>query len=201
MITTKRLHELARLASKDSKDHGYEDHLKPVYRTLYKAAVEVAEAVNAYRDNKFVGALTYNDSKKIISKNLSADTRNAIFKKTYEDLAKDTVQDELADVAIYLLVAAGNLEADFSEMERVPRHALSYGMKNEDFVCLAGYLMSELTDPRHEDIQYTIFSLLNYLDVWFEEVLNQSLEYWICEKMEYNKLRPYRHGRKDDPTL
>lgn len=207
MINIETIKQLATLASEDSKKHGYTDAEKPVCRTLAKAAIEMAESVNAFRDKRFVPQHVYLTCKDNIKPEQKKWAQKRHFKKIYDDYAKDTVQDELADVAIYCLVALGNSKADFGHTKRAERPDLDKYISEVEYVDFSGFIMSMLTGPYiipevfDGCYSLTILSVIDHLDAYMEHHLDQSLEYWIREKMEYNQLRPYRHGRANDPTL
>lgn len=206
MITPETLNALARQAAADSQAHGYEDHLKPVTRTLHKAAFEVAEAVNAYRDSRYCTKSIYEDAKALTASLIESEWAIGINKKVdYEKFVKDTVQDELADAAIYILVAAGNINADFTVPNRTTEYAIRrlIGDRNGDFITVAANIIYTLTDVNRydNDLWSSLLSYIDYLTLWLEQLTGEDLEYYIREKMAYNQQRPYRHGRDNDPTL
>lgn len=204
MVKTDRLNELAAMAAKDSIEHGYKDADKPIFRLLTKAAVEMAEAVNAYRDKRNAGKRSYEATKASheIYKGEKAKLREVqIF--NYRAHCSNSVQDEMADVAIYLLVLAGHRKVDLKVKVQVSEADI-----DPDFITNAGYIMGALTgyplthdDNLKEVLSKLIVDVIRYLECWMRRDYNQSLEYWIEEKMAYNRLRPYLHGRNDDPTL
>lgn len=206
MITPETLNKLAKAAAADSQAHGYEDHLKPVTRTLHKAAFEVAEAVNAYRDSRYCTKSIYEDAKSLTaSLTIPDNTRLKMQMNDYETYAKDTVQDEIADAAIYVLVAAGNINADFTVPERMTEHEIQrlIGYCDGDFITTAANIVHSLTCIKRYDNDFwrVLLSYIDYLTLWLEQLTGEDLEYYIREKMLYNKRRPYRHGRDNDPTL
>lgn len=190
MLDKKKIIELAKEIAKDSEAHGYEDRNHYVFRTLTKASCEIAEAVEAYRDRRNAGLLPYIAEKEAIKDEHSFPTYGERLMKLYDKYVKNSVQDEMADAAIYMMLAiAITPEIDYLEED--------YGMiyLYDDFVSNAGIIQKHMLN---KDDPHAIICAI---ERWCNDLYGQELETFIRLKMEYNHYRPYRHGRINDPTV
>lgn len=195
---------LSEEAANDSIAHGYIDNRKPLRRLLTKAVCELAEAVSAYRDGKIAGKAVYKRKKTSIMKiaiNCENDEkiRDSMLYSNYIDRIKDTVQDELADVMIYLMIAL----YFFNKPKRLKLMYPYIKKHTDDFVESAGIIIPFIYKSDDEMMRFEEYFLAIYewMKDWLDDLTGEDLDFYIHEKMMFNKLRPYRHGRKDDPTL
>lgn len=192
--------KLAKEALEDSINHGYEDHRKPVSRICTKAICEVAEAVSAYRDNRMASIRGFIRSNQINDKQPEHPSYDDNFVTNYRTRVKDTVQDEMTDVVIYMLV----LIASFDEKQ----YKIDSGTdivrfpQSNDFIYSAGNLITIINFiPASPDPIASAIRVIAFIESWMHVVTGDDLEWMLRYKMRFNKLRPYRHGRKDDPTI
>ena len=203
MITAEEIVELAKRASKDSLAHGFRDNEHPASRLSVKIACEVAEAVAAARTGKKAVTAGYEQGKRFIQSTRLVRNKVLEVEKVYRDFIKDSIQDEMADVAILLLVQIGHFHLQDESYE----HALailadedfkdSYaGRLNGDFVHDAGEVMKMVLV-----VEEPIESML-ILKAWFNrEFPDEDFWYYVKEKMDYNRTRPYLHGYHYDMTV
>lgn len=112
------------------------------------------------------------------------------FKDAFECFIKGTVDEELADACIRLLDFAGAIDEDLK------------GVNQEYVDYIADYFskMKEFT----QQIYHIIYDDLTSYSLWKPlisifalcKVRNIDIEWFIEQKMKYNKLRPYKHGNK-----
>lgn len=195
-MSPEKIRQLSKEALQCSIEHGYRDHETPLFRICTKAICEVAEAVSAYRDGKLAKTRGFIRSNRI---NESMDPKHYDdrFRENYLARVKDSVQDELADVVIYLLILISKYDDEIPDISRDRYQAIP-----DDFVMAAGYLISHLQTC--ETIGVSVFNAvrcIDYIERWMYNVTGDDLEYFVEQKMKFNKLRPYRHGRNNDPTL
>ena len=188
---------LSKEALEDSIAHGYRDHETAPDRICTKAMCEVAEAVSAFRDNKLAKVRGFIRSNQINDKQSDHPSHDDNFMTNYRARMKDSVQDELADVVIYLLI----LISKFDDQDIPDISKERYKIIPDDFVMAAGQLMRYLTICTWPAEVFNAVRAIDYIERWMYHVTGDDLEWCVEQKMKFNKLRPYRHGRKDDPTL
>ena len=96
------LNSLATQAHENAVKHGWWEKERNNQHHLMLVIAEIAEAVESDRDNKHARLSEYRDAK---------DKERA-----FRRFIKDSVEDELADVAIYRCVSAGKLGSNFTVM-------------------------------------------------------------------------------------
>lgn len=204
---------MAKCVADDSRAHGYLDANWPVSRTMTKAAVEMGECINAYRDSRNAGTSAYKRKKAEIEQaGESHGQTEARMTANYNTHCKNTVQDEFADMAIYTLLAIGNGGMILLQTERmtsVAKYAEEV-KKHGDFVTSMRTVlafMNEVDFPEDDDLtkkyaaRYAL-RLLDFLDAFFSIYFPcEDLWWWVEQKMRYNRNRAHLHGRKNDPTI
>lgn len=190
-----KIKQLSKEALKCSIDHGYRDHETPPFRICTKAICEVAEAVSAYRDGKMANLKGFSRSNKL-NESLDPQNHDRRFMSNYRARVKDSVQDELADVVIYLLILISKYDEEIPDISRERYQAIP-----DDFVTAAGYLIKHIGVCEWPGVVFNAVRCIDYIERWMYNVTGDDLEYFVEHKMKFNKLRPYRHGRKDDPTI
>lgn len=202
MIDAHLLNTLAAKAAKDSISKGYNPDLG-LYFWLTICAAEVGEAIDAYRCGRMTNMPDFSRAEeaiKTICKSKAAYT--TLLATIYRDKVKDSVDDELADVAIYILSIAGHNNVDFLLASRFNKSYYESALKDKGFVHNCGDLMSAIIDARHkdkdDDLSTSFIGIIDYVEELMSKTTGGSLLFWIKRKMEYNKTRPYLHGRKND---
>lgn len=196
IMSPEKIKQLSKEALKCSIDHGYRDHETPPFRICTKAICEVAEAVSAYRDGKFAKVQGFSRSNKI-NESLDPQNHDRRFMENYRARVKDSVQDELADVVIYLLILISKYDEEIPDISRERYQAIP-----DDFVMAAGHLIVHLRCCEYHPLEvFNAVRCIDYIERWMYTVTGDDLEYFVEHKMKFNRFRPFRHGRKDDPTI
>lgn len=103
---------------------------------------------------------------------------------------KDTLEDEMADVAIRLGDLAGALGVDFDKMNPCKYHrAFDKFTFTENAFALTKGLCRDIIG-----IEKRIQFGLEYVTKWAKSI-NVDLDWHIDEKMKYNATRPPKHGK------
>lgn len=182
--------ELALKAYENAKARGFhkEPHTDAHYMMLI--ACELAEAVEADRKGQRADRKTYNF--------LLQEYGDPVFKHLFDVYIKDTVEDELADAVIRLLdyVGAKGLE--------IPEGFISEeGIKAEcDDECREWFKGRSFADVIFTSLLNDLDSAIGMPEVKIyaifviAEIYGIDLMWHIKEKMEYNELREYMHGKR-----
>lgn len=181
------LNELKDRAYKIAKAHGWHDKGLSDETYLMLIITEIAEAVQADRDNRHADIEAFKKYEDRID-----------FKENFERQVKNAVEDELADVVIRSLDFAGlhgwDLQHTLDEMKGTSDMDVIIG--DEAFVETAFYTCDEFfgcysSSSAKEAVGGLLVSVAEYcnykgIDLWWH----------VEQKMRYNELRPYRHGGK-----
>ena len=113
------------------------------------------------------------------------------FDNSFVTHIKDTVEDEMADVAIRLFDLAGALGIDFDKMKpcRYYRAFDKLSFTENAFALCKGLARDVI------GIEKRIQFGLEYVRKWSEH-LKIDLSWHINEKMKFNENRPERHGKQ-----
>ena len=113
------------------------------------------------------------------------------FDKVFQRCIKNTLEDELADMAIRLFDLAGALGIDFDKMNpcRYYRAFDKFSFTENAFALCKG--LSRDVIGIEKRIQFGI----EYVNKWAES-LNVDLAWHIKQKMKYNENRPIMHDKK-----
>ncbi|MBS7401664.1 MAG: hypothetical protein KIG16_04080, partial [Eubacteriales bacterium] len=109
----------------------------------------------------------------------------------FERYIKNTMEDEMADIVIRLADLAGALGIDFTKMQpcRYYRAFSKFSFTENAFALCKG--LSKDAIGIEKRIQFG----LDFITKWAQE-LNIELAFFVAQKMRYNKMRPYRHGKQ-----
>ncbi len=181
-------------AYKNAVAHGWHDEGYSTDHWLCLIISELMEAVQADRNGRYAKIECY---KKRISNSIICNSLDKNIAKekglmiAYDEMIKDTVEDELADACIRLFDLAGLIECD---LDIVPIVQL----------CNDNYSDMSFTESVYNIIKYYITD--NFFYGCVLDILNEifafcrerkiDISWHIQEKMEYNELRPYKHGNK-----
>ena len=173
------LNELRGKAYSIAKANGWHEQEHSDEHHLMLIITEIAEAVQADRDNRHADVEAFKKYKDRID-----------FKENFERQIKNTVEEELADVVIRCLDLAELRGIDFHYAEKL----LSEGVREFEgtFPELMFFACEEITCHG-----YDITEKLNALVAGIIAYCNQKsidLDFFIRTKMNYNRLRPYKHG-------
>lgn len=144
---------------------------------------EIAEMVEADRKRNKAGV----GAKLIIKQDMG---KGKAFEDAFEAIVKNTVEDEMADVAIRLFDLAGALGIDFEKMKpcRYYRAFDKFSFTENAFALCKG--LSRDVIGIEKRIQFGIF----YIREWAKS-LDIDLDWHIAQKMRYNENRPIRHNK------
>ena len=175
------LNKLRDEAFEIAKAHGWHDEELPDETYLMLIITEIAEAVQADRKNLHADVEAFKKYDEIID-----------FKENFERQIKTTVEEELSDVVIRCLDLAGLRGIDLHYADTL----LSEGVKEVQVS------FPELMYMACEEITFHGYDLterLNELVAGIIAYCNKKgidIEFFIEQKMKYNKLRSFRYGNK-----
>ena len=175
------LNELRDEAYSIAKANGWHEEEHSDEHCLMLIITEIAEAVQADRKNLHADVEAFKKYEHTLD-----------FKENFERQIKNTVEDELCDVVIRCLDLAGLRGIDLTEVNEL----LSNGMKdiNETFPEVMYYLCSFISSEEQildDKLNYCMALIIGYC-----KQKDIDIEFFIEQKMKYNKLRPFRHGNK-----
>lgn len=165
--------------------HGFHEKEYSDETYLMLIITEISEAVNADRKDKHGNIEGWLDW---IKKFPNQNEENFI--PDFEYYIKDSVEDELADVAIRILDFAGEKKIDLSD-----RFIISYVISKKKSFCENCYaIVKDITNYK-----YSLDEMLNYevrQVIELAKLYDINLYEFIDLKMKYNELRPYKNGKK-----
>ena len=178
------LQKLSQEAFETAKAHGWHDIEQPDETYLMLIITEIAEAVQADRKDRHADV-------KFFRSLYEPDVR--IWISCFENYIKNSVEDELSDVLIRCLDLAALRGVSFSIAETSVAE-FDGKMKETSFPEHAYYLCA-LASCSDE----TLEGKLNMIVVLVILYCRQNcidIDFFVEQKMRYNKLRPFRHGNK-----
>lgn len=183
------LNKLAKEIHENAKAHGWydEEHSREHYLML--VITELSEAIEADRKGENANVDRFNEwmNRPMY---LAQYTEVDRLKDAFERFIKGTIDEELADACIRLLDFAGAIDEDLKEVdEEYVDYIADYFAKIKEFTQQIYHIIyDDLTSYRLWKTLMSIFALC--------KVRNIDIEWFIQQKMKYNKLRPYKHGNK-----
>ena len=175
------LNELRDEAYSIAKANGWHEEEHNDEHRLMLIITEIAEAVQADRKNLHADVEAFKKYEEIID-----------FKENFERQIKNTVEDELADVVIRCLDLAGVREIDLGDVYVFIDNIESL-KENKSFIDLC-YVMSCIatcdieTDEKIRGVTACVLAYCRFRCI--------DIEWFIEQKMDYNRLRGYHHGGK-----
>lgn len=187
------LNELRDRAYKTACEHGWHDEEYSNEHFLCLVISELMEAVNADRKGRHADVAKFKEWQGN-SIPLTEETRLRRFKEDFDAYIKDSVEDELSDVVIRCLDLAGLKEIYLPTLSCINDPAWkkeSFNVPFTEFVyCLCRLLLDERS-ILYERIYNAIVHIFVYCR--FKGI---EIDWFIQQKMQYNELRPYKHGNK-----
>ncbi len=179
-------------------EHGWHETKQPSSHWLCLVISELMEAVEADRKGIKSQIVRFNkDMDYLIHEfKLYGERYNKAFMDEFSRYIKDTVEDELADAVIRLLDFAGETGTDIDIMANLLEHNKRYvATADTRFTGFIFALCGILTNDER-NIDWVIRNSLQRID-YICRSLGIDLNPFIRLKIEYNRLRPYKHGGKE----
>ena len=177
--------ELRDRAYQNAVKHGFYENTTMIESCML-IITELSEAVQADRDNKFANRMLF-------EKNFDTPQKNpeAHFRFCYDVLMKDSVEDELADTLIRMLSFLGhaNAEVDTDFLGNEPINVASEFMIGKTFAEQVYTIVFSIVVD--EDLNCAMTRLMSLASIH-----NIDLLWHVEQKMKYNEMRPYKHGKK-----
>ena len=169
--------KLAEEAHENAVKHGFWETKVSNEHCLMLVITEIAEMVETHRVSRKAKTAAYND---MPNKQIG-----------FEKFIKNTMEDEMADIVIRLADLAGALGVNFDKMQpcRYYRAFSKFSFTENAFALCKG--LSKDAIGIEKRIQFG----LDFITKWAQE-LNIELAFFVAQKMRYNKIRPYRHGKQ-----
>lgn len=187
------LKKLSQEAFETAKAHGWHDEELPDETYLMLIITEIAEAVQADRKGSHADAGLFKADVETLD--LTDDYDRDVWKRDFEIYIKETVEDELADIVIRCLDLLGlrNLNT-YINSDYITTSIINLIESNPLFPEIA-YKMCDLITNEILDIPERIGCIITIVFLYCEKK-DIDIEWFITQKMRYNKLRPFRHGNK-----
>ena len=171
------IRELCKEAHENAVRHGFWDEEHDIRHYLMLVITKLAEAVQAYRKNRFADRGKY--SVMVGSKDCSEDTAFFV-------CIKDTFEDEMADACIRLMDLAGRSDAE------LPDDYDSLGFLDERGITIVLFkAIFFMQNAMYRDAGELVMYFIR-----LSEAIGIDIEWHIRLKMAYNASRPYLHGNK-----
>ena len=168
-----------------AKNSGFHEEEISDKHYLVLVISELMEALEAYRKGN---CLYENEDKYMdVQSKINDCYNNYEFKECFEKYIKDTFEDELADTVIRLLDLAGYKKI------RVYQEYLNLSVENKSIPEHIFILISKLSSDFY--LPYRIDYCIKYIFELSEE-MGIDILWHIDVKMNYNRLREYKHGKK-----
>lgn len=174
--------------------HGFHDSELSDSHFFCLVISELCEAVEADRKGKHADMESFKDS--LSGKHMCSD--ESWFKVLFDELIKDTVEDELADSVIRLLDLAGLRKIKLSIYGKLGTANLYKMSFTEAIQNIIGEIYKESWGGYYAEKD----QLKNIIEMMLEKIhsLSRGLEIDLLEsiekKMQYNELREKMHGKK-----
>lgn len=167
--------------------HGWHEESKPNELWMALVLSEVAEAIEADRKDRRVTEKQLESFIAITASDENYKATDLIFKASFENFIKGTLEEELADVVIRLL--------DYINMRWENNYDWDYSPSDFDipdsFPVAAWKLVKNILERGSMNVRDSI----QYVLEWSEK-LGINISQFIEWKMKYNSLRSYKHGGK-----
>ena len=170
------IRELCKEAHENAVRHGFWDEEHDIRHYLMLVITELAEAVQAYRKNRFADLCEYNEMVGV--RGCSEDTAFLV-------CIKDTFEDEMADACIRLMDLTGRFDVELPTDIKIIR------TEGEDITVTLFKAIFFMQNAMYRDAGELVMYFIR-----LSEAIGIDIEWHIRQKMAYNKSRPYLHGNK-----
>lgn len=192
MNTKEKTKELIRRAYENAKKHGFHNQEWSKEHLLMLILTEVGEMVEADRKNKHADVVNFEKWRDVHNFNY--------FDSDFECFIKDSVEDEMADVAIRIFDMCGALGLDVE---------ICYDMESEyktmcegKSLCEKAFILTNILCQStllgyeyEEELDETIGAALSFLFALAQDMLIDLMMH-IELKMKYNEGRTAMHNKK-----
>ena len=193
------LNSLRDRAYQIAKSHGFHEKEQSDETYLMLIITEIAEAVNADRKGEHASLRLFEEWEKGLndwSARHHKDFRKCTdypseFEAAFR-VIKDSVEDELADVAIRLLDFAGAREYDINieSFKQYYPHVRERYTFAENCFQITSYLTTDSIDVRGT-VNMCLWDIISLCGIYSIDLFK-----FIDLKMKYNELRPYKNGKE-----
>ena len=184
------LQKLSQEAFETAKAHGWHDTEQPDETYLMLIITEIAEAVQADRKNRHADVVLFKADVETLD--MADGYDRDVWKRDFEIFIKNTVEDELSDIVIRCLDLAALRNCDLALAKAAAdRNILTVNDELPKFAYRMCWLLADETDSLCSRLNYCIAAVIAYC-----QQKGIDIEWFIEQKMKYNKLRPFRHGNK-----
>ena len=179
--------ELSQEAYAIAKAHGWHDEKLPDETYLMLIITEIAEAVQADRKDRHAADIPFKED--VATFDVDDDLA---WKDDFEFHIKNSVEDELCDIIIRCLDMSALRNCDLSLAKAVTdRNLLTVNDELPKFAFRMCWMLSDETDTLCSRLNYTIAAVIAYC-----KQKGIDIDFFVEQKMRYNKLRDYKHGNK-----
>jgi len=177
-------------AHKMAVEHGFWDTMNTSEHCVMLVLTEVAEMVEADRKGRRANLEEYERRAGAIDGTFTG-TLPTISVAWFKDTIKDTLEDEMADIAIRLYDLGGAIGLVLDKYK-----AINYNREFDKFdFCENAFALSKGLCNTQYYIEKRIAFGLKFVRMWAEH-MNVDLEKHIMLKMAFNATRGNKHGKK-----
>lgn len=187
--------------------HGFHDEKHELPHWLCLVICELSEAVEADRKGKRARLDLFNTSMKETEESIQramkepfcepSNSPDPVFDYSFRTYIKDTVEDELADTVIRLLDLAGERGVDLSDLFSGTVHSWDESASFTEMIFdLQAHVVLFFDSRRKLMPQGVAISELIKAIYGLADRLGAELHTFVTLKMEYNKHREFKHGKK-----
>lgn len=200
MITKEKTNEFIDRAYKCACEHGFHDKELSVEHYLMLVITEISEAVEADRNGRRAEMSRFKREYEKYAALVDEQTR---FATSFEKYVKSSLEDELADVCIRLFDFCGTRGIEPEDFRSYLSDDYMVTWKDEfgsESVCEQCYeLVKAICLIDDDSIPQKISEMIGAAILFcycFAEYHGIDLDWHIEKKIEYNKSRPVKHGKK-----
>ena len=187
MTTTMDLQQLSLQAFETAKAHGWHDEELPDETYLMLIITEIAEAVQADRKDRHADAARFKECMAAIER-----TGDDWFMTAFAEYIDGTVECELADIIIRCLDMAALRGISLQYVDEFL--ASSANAITDPFPVVMYHLCEELT--LYKEVLIEKLNVVISIIIVYCRQNGIDIDFFVEQKMRYNKLREYRHGNK-----
>lgn len=168
-------------------EHGWHEEQKPKEHWLMLIITEICEMIAADRINKRANRQMFEH--RLVVEPSDPDKR---FKEWFKTYIKESFEDELADVCIRTFDFMGENGIKTETLNRI--HSELHPDFNRQHLLIQSFdLIGVITDCDSASIVCS--SIFAVAEHW-AKLYDIDLEWYIEQKMRYNRLREWKHGNK-----